>query len=169
MQKYNQEKRNERVSWTSPNLEDETWSSWDRGWPPTIPVDDGEERRAWCPNSTLQGRKEHHLKASITHQKRKHEKQPNTRLTKQNNKTRKSPCKPCVQSISWCPNIFIASIAMDLQRWYKFRANTREAMVSHDGVCKECKKCYSNPQKKFCKSFPCTWSIKIFYKACKLL
>ena len=154
MQKYNQEKRNERVSWTSPNLEDETWSSWDRGWPPTIPVDDGEERRAWCPNSTLQGRKEHHLKAFITHQKRKHEKQPNTRLTKQNNKTRKSPCKPCVQSISWCPNIFIASVARDLQRWYNLGQIQGKQWFLMMGCAKNARNATVTPKKNFARASP---------------
>ena len=37
------------------------------------------------------------------------------------------------------------------------------------GCAKNARNAIVTPQKKFCKSFPCTWSIKIFYKACKLL
>ena len=103
-----------------------------------------------------------------SHLKRKHEKQPNTRLTKQNNETRKSPCKPYVQSISWCPNISIASVARDLQRWYNFRTNTTEAMVSHYGVCKEFKKCYSNSPKKILQELPLYMEHKNFLQSLQI-
>ena len=57
---------------------------------------------------------------------------------------------------------------MDLQRGYKFRATTREAMVSHDGLCKEFKNATVTP-KKILQELPLYMEHKKFYKACKLL
>jgi len=102
------------------------------GWPPTIPVDDGEGKCAWCPNFTRQGRKEHQLKASIHTPKNKLQEQQEQTQTQQTTNKTKIMENNIIQA-SPCSFNNMMSKSLKMQVWLKvYKEDTKSGQIQEN-------------------------------------